>query len=118
MSEVLDLFGEWAHHADGSPYVVQITPPAGSAFWGQRSGEPVTAEGTIPVQFGNRIVRGADGTERVSSVTLYVDGGSPAAGACETGAQVVVDGSRTTTVLRADSVSHAGMFDYVAVFCE
>lgn len=118
MSEVLDLFGEWALHADGTPYIVTFVPNEGSGAWGTVGGDGVTVEGTVPVVYGRRLIRGADGRETVSSLTLYVDGDSPAASACETGGAVVVDGKPATTILRADTVSHSGMFDYLAVFCE
>lgn len=112
MSELLDLFGEWAHHADGTPYQITLATADGEGAWGTvtEPADPVQR----PVLFGNRMVRNGDGSEVVSSVLIYGEPGDP----FTLGSLVTIDGTRTTTVLRVDPVSHAGMFDYLAVFCE
>lgn len=115
MSELLDLFGDWAHHADGTPYVVVVDGVTGDGAWGPVVGDPTTIS-PCPVMFGNRLVRTATGDDAVASITLYVESQHEAA--CALGSGVTIDGSRQTTIMRVDPVSHLGMFDYLAVFCE
>ena len=114
MSDLLDLFGDWAHHADGTPYVVQVAPREGEGGWGSIPGDPITRN--LPVLFGNRLVRAGDGSEVVASILVYAE--SEDSESFVMGSAVVIDGTRQTTIIRVDTISHSGLFDYLAVFCE
>lgn len=114
MSDLMDLFGDWALRADGTAHTVTVTPSTGAGAWGPASDDPVTLE--RPVVFGSRLIRSTSGNEVTASATIYVE--EDEADLFALNSSVVIDGRPPAAVIRVDPMSHLGMFQYAAVWCE
>lgn len=114
MSDLMELFGEWAMRADGTPHTITVTPSEGAGAWGPADGEPVDL--SRPVVFGSRLIRSTTGNEVVSSSTIYVEANE--ADLFTLNSSVTIDDRPATRVIRVDPMSHLGLFDYAAVWCE
>lgn len=97
-------------------HTVTVEPRTGTSSTGPVFGAPFELD--VMRQGGNRLVRDTDGTEKVSSVTLYAAPGQAAA--VPAGSRVTLDNGGVTTVMA--SIDHdsggLGAPDHTEVVCE
>src|SRR6187431_556928 len=111
MSDFEDLFGSWGATHDGTPTSVVVRPPDGIGAYGPVAGTPATVTGVVVIDAA-RLIRGPDGNQIVSSVSIYVDLDHANAGAFVPTAEVDVNG-RTTKVIVVERPDVFGLFGFV-----
>lgn len=114
MTEFDDLFAEWGNDAQGEPLPLVLETYQGSGQRGDVWAEPVELPG-LPREGRTRLVRGAQGDERTSTLTIYAP---PEHGPAFTlGSIVVVEGRRTAVLAVAHHVAQ-DLGDYFEIAVE
>lgn len=110
-SDFLELFGEWM--VDGT----QVQAPAQHGFEGVIYQDPVVAD-RLMIEDKQRQVRTADGSERLSTRTIYVHRDHPALEQFVLGARVIFADGRSSLVLELNDLGAYGIVDHLVVRCE
>lgn len=115
MSEFTDLFGEWGKDLGAEPVQVTVETRLGATGTGEKfAAAEVVSQ--VPILYGSGTVRDAEGNERTSTATIYIDLDREADAARFTlESRVTLPDGRRVTVLQVSSPNVYGLFGFKVV---
>lgn len=115
MSEFTDLFGEWGSDLGAAPVSVEVETRLGASGSGEMYAPAVTVE-ELPILYGSGTVRDAEGNERTSTATIYIDlDRADDADRFTLESRVTLPDGRRATVLQVSSPNVYGLFGFKVV---
>lgn len=110
-----ELFAEWGKDADGNPLPLSVQTFQSSGQLDSSLAAPYSIPG-LPQMPEERIIRTADGHEKVSSTAVYAP--ERHAGRFTLGSRVTLASGRVSTVLGVGTPNIQGLFSFVVVRLE